>query len=394
MESFSLEPFPSDYVLKSIPLKFAGVDLTLKVSHALFSSHQIDEGTLLLLKTLAQKRVEFSGKALDLGCGTGPLALSLAKRYPGLAVEARDRSLLACSFTAENARVNRVNLGVKPALLGDLEAQRYDLVVANIPAKAGAPVLRWWWQRLRGLVAPQGLVAVVVVAPLAESILQYAQESGWTLAFQESTSRYAVYHFESSEASPSTSALEQTSENTLSAYQRGKVALSDGRSLTTVWGLSNFDNLDYSLQTQGRLLEKLNYRPDEKVLVWEPGQGHSLLMLGACQLTIAGTDLLALRASQNNIPCPSLPVADFALLKDQVSLQDVVILNWQSHPKVPWVSSVQKTLKTLLKAQGRVLLSGTSTDMARFLEQHRGFRLLDEARWRGFRSILLENQVL
>ena len=389
MEPFFLDPFPSNYVLKSLPLRFDGVDLTLKVSHALFSSHQIDEGTLLLLKTLAQKRVEFTGKALDCGCGTGPLALALAKRYVGLSVEARDRSVLACSFTAENARVNRVAVAVKPALLGDAEERSFDLVVANIPAKAGPPVLRWWWKRLFASVDPEGLVAVVVVAPLAEATLHDAQDAGWVLELQEKTPRYAVFHFRRP--------VGAAPQDDPSAYQRCQQTLTDGRRMTTFWGLPNFDSLDYPLQTQARVLENFTRQKSDRVLVWEPGQGHSALMLkeaawSESPLTVAGTDLLALRASQQNVPCPALLVADFALLSGHLPPQDLIVMNWQSTPRVPWISSVQKTLKTLLVPRGRVVLSGTSTDMARFLDQHRGFRLLDEARWRGFRSLVLENQ--
>ncbi|NNM54868.1 MAG: methyltransferase [Spirochaetales bacterium] len=389
MEPFFLDPFPSTYVLKSLPLRFDGVDLAVKVSHALFSSHQIDEGTLLLLKTLAQKRVEFTGKALDCGCGAGPLALALAKRYTGLSVEARDRSLLACSFTAENARVNHLTIDVKPALLGDAEEQSFDVVVANIPAKAGAPVLRWWWKRLLALVVPEGVVAVVVVAPLAEATLRDAQDAGWVLDLHERTLRYAVYHFRRPAGA--------TVQDDKSAYQRCQQTLTDGRSMTTVWGLPNFDSIDYPLQTQARVLENLAKLKVDRVLVWEPGQGHSALMLKRgdltkCDLTVAGTDLLALRATQQNVSCSSLPVADFALLSGHLLPQDLVVMNWQSHPRVPWISSVQQTLKTLLSPRGRVVISGTSTDMSRFLEQHRGFRLLDEARWRGFRSLVLENQ--
>ncbi len=389
MEPFFLDPFPSNYVLKSLPLRFDGVDLTLKVSHALFSAHQIDEGTLLLLKTLAQKRVELTGKALDCGCGTGPLALALAKRYSGLTVEARDRSALACSFTAENARANRVAIEVKPALLGDTEEHSFDLVVANIPAKAGPPVLRWWWRRLLASVVPEGLAAVVVVAPLAEATLHDAQDAGWVLDLQEKTLRYAVYHFRR----PAGAA----SQDDPSAYPRHQQTLTDGRRMTTFWGLPNFDSLDYPLQTQARVLENLTKLKVDRVLVWEPGQGHSAVMVKAsaltqCDLTVAGTDLLALRATQHNVSCQALLVADFALLNGHLPPQDLIIMNWQSHPRVPWISSVQQTLKTLVSPRGRVVLSGTSTDMARFLEQHRGFRLLDEAKWRGFRSLVLEKQ--
>ena len=81
--------FPEYAVLKTVPLKFSGVDLKLKTSHALFSSHHVDEGTMLLLKTLAQRGcVPTVGRVLDAGCGTGPLGLALKKFRPSLEVTA------------------------------------------------------------------------------------------------------------------------------------------------------------------------------------------------------------------------------------------------------------------------------------------------------------------
>ena len=82
---------------------------------------------------------------LDLGCGTGVLGLALAKHYAA-ELTARDRDALALAVTAHNAASNglacRTAGGVDTANLdGTREGGPFQLVVSNLPAKAGEPVL-------------------------------------------------------------------------------------------------------------------------------------------------------------------------------------------------------------------------------------------------------------
>ncbi len=94
-----MKSFPEFAVHKTVPLKFSGISLNLKTSHALFSSHHVDDGTMLLLKTLAQRQaIPLEGRVLDAGCGVGPLALAIKKFRPALRVAARDRLALAAAL--------------------------------------------------------------------------------------------------------------------------------------------------------------------------------------------------------------------------------------------------------------------------------------------------------
>ena len=82
---------------------------------------------------------------LDLGCGTGVLGLALAKHYAA-ELTARDRDALALTVTAHNAAGNGVTCTTRGGLdTGNLDGTRepgpFQLVVTNLPAKAGAPVL-------------------------------------------------------------------------------------------------------------------------------------------------------------------------------------------------------------------------------------------------------------
>lgn len=78
--------------------------------------------------------------ALDLGCGTGVLAIALARRVPKCAILATDIDPIAIDVTRQNACQNRVakqlELLVAPGISHSRLAHptRYDLIIANILA--------------------------------------------------------------------------------------------------------------------------------------------------------------------------------------------------------------------------------------------------------------------
>jgi release factor glutamine methyltransferase len=81
---------------------------------------------------------------LDVGTGTGAIALALAARLPGASVTAIDLSPDALALAAENAALNglaeRVEL-LEGDLLAPVEGRRFDLVASNPPyVAAGEPV--------------------------------------------------------------------------------------------------------------------------------------------------------------------------------------------------------------------------------------------------------------
>ena len=81
----------------------------------------------------------FSGRALDVGTGSGVIALTLAAAWPEARVEAVDLSPEALALARENAE----RLGLAERVLfheGDLLADiggEFELIVANLPYIAG-----------------------------------------------------------------------------------------------------------------------------------------------------------------------------------------------------------------------------------------------------------------
>jgi ribosomal protein L11 methyltransferase len=103
--------------------------------------HATTQGCLLALDVLACGALARDGqrprRILDLGCGTGILAIAAAKLWPGgLRIAARDIDADAVRMTQENARINGVRARIAARRShGDAGVGRgLDLVIANILA--------------------------------------------------------------------------------------------------------------------------------------------------------------------------------------------------------------------------------------------------------------------
>ena len=104
------------------------------VSHGgVFASGRLDAGTRLLISALGQAR---TGRAVDLGCGTGLVASWLARR--GDQVLAVDTSLAACASARDTAAANGLTVAVQRAdSLTGVAARSVDLVACNPPFHVG-----------------------------------------------------------------------------------------------------------------------------------------------------------------------------------------------------------------------------------------------------------------
>ena len=73
-------------------------------------------------------------KILDVGTGTGCIALMLKKLYPESRVDACDISLEALDLAKENSEINNLEINLfQSDLLSNVEEVDYDIIVANLP---------------------------------------------------------------------------------------------------------------------------------------------------------------------------------------------------------------------------------------------------------------------
>jgi len=175
----------SHYINKSVSLKFRGVVFSFDLSHGLFSSVGVDAGTQLLLKVFSRILDEdvaatrpLPRAVLDAGCGTGVIGICAAAAIKALAgeeglyVRCQDRDELARLVTSHNVAKNNISQGMLEActepLLAAAANEKWDLILTNIPAKAGNPVLEDFVRRSGFLLNPGGRVLMVAVNTLAD----------------------------------------------------------------------------------------------------------------------------------------------------------------------------------------------------------------------------------
>ena len=113
-----------------------GERLEFHSTWGLFSPRGLDEGSRLLLNHL---QVNADDDTLDLGCGYGPLGLTLARLAPQGTSVLVDKDFVAVEYSRKNARANGIeNVEIFLSNGFDQVGERsFDLIVSNLPAKTG-----------------------------------------------------------------------------------------------------------------------------------------------------------------------------------------------------------------------------------------------------------------
>lgn len=100
-----------------------------------FSRSYIDFGSETLIKSITFDHKPL--KALDLGCGYGPIGIILKSQFPNLTFTLADVNERAVALAKENAVVNGVDID---ALVSDgyqSITDQFDVVILNPPIRAG-----------------------------------------------------------------------------------------------------------------------------------------------------------------------------------------------------------------------------------------------------------------
>ena len=305
------------YLKKIVPFNYHRQSIQFRVSQDLFSSHQIDTGTRFLLRTLGDNECYAARRILDLGCGYGPIGLSLKMEDQGRTVHMVDRDALAVEFARQNARLNRVPDVKIYGSLGydDVSANDFDLITSNIPGKAGESAIAHFLYDAVHYVRAGGMVAIVVIAPLEPMVTGLLNVPGIHVLLREERRGYVVFHYQFSDR-PSDALT--PGERGLQVYERGTMTVPLGHtefSMQTARGLPEFDVLDHGTKLLLNRLAGMQGAAPGRALAFNPGQGHvpvALWKTFGSTTVLVDRDLLALDYSERNLVlngCPTDRIA-------------------------------------------------------------------------------------
>lgn len=175
----------------SVELVLPDVRVRLVADRHVFSGQRVDAGTKLLL--LEAPAPPPSGDVVDLGCGYGPIAVTLGLRAPGATVWAIDVNRRALALTAENAAAAGA-ANVRVATPDDVPA---DLVVAalysNPPIRIGKAALHALLEAWLDRLAPGAQAHLVVQRHLgADSLHRWLEDRGHAVSRRCSRAGYRV----------------------------------------------------------------------------------------------------------------------------------------------------------------------------------------------------------
>ncbi|AFJ48442.1 16S rRNA (guanine(1207)-N(2))-methyltransferase RsmC [Shimwellia blattae] len=108
--------------------------LTIKTLPGVFSRDGLDVGSQLLLSTLS---AHSKGKVLDVGCGTGVLAVSLASHSPKVRLTLSDVSAPALAASKATLAANGVEGDVVAGNVYSGVTGRFDMIMSNPPFHDG-----------------------------------------------------------------------------------------------------------------------------------------------------------------------------------------------------------------------------------------------------------------
>lgn len=124
------EPKYWDYTLRNKLFRF-------KTDNGVFSKKEVDFGSRLLIEVFELPNVE--GPVLDVGCGYGPIGLSIANNYPDRNVHMIDVNERAIELAKANAEQNAVqNVEIYESdTLKSVKEFNFAAILTNPPIRAG-----------------------------------------------------------------------------------------------------------------------------------------------------------------------------------------------------------------------------------------------------------------
>lgn len=158
--------------IHELRVKLLGENMTFLTDAGVFSKKMVDFGSQLLLECLEVNEGE---TVLDVGCGYGPLGLSLVKAY-GVQATMVDINNRALDLARQNAERNKVEATIFQSNIYEQVEGEFDHVISNPPIRAGKQVVHEIIEKSRDFLKDRGDLTIVIQkkqgAPSAKSKME------------------------------------------------------------------------------------------------------------------------------------------------------------------------------------------------------------------------------
>ena len=164
---------------------------SIETDRGVFSHGRLDAGTALLLRSRLPLPDE--GDVVDLGCGSGAIALTMARRSPATRVWAVDVNRRAIELCRDNARRNGI-ANVRAVHPDEVPPElRVEAIWSNPPIRIGKRALHELLARWLGRLAPSAVAHLVVQKHLgADSLHRWLDDAGYHVARLASKGGYRI----------------------------------------------------------------------------------------------------------------------------------------------------------------------------------------------------------
>ncbi|MCM3570057.1 class I SAM-dependent methyltransferase [Neobacillus mesonae] len=144
-----------DFSLRNHRLRF-------KTDNGVFSKREVDFGSRLLIESFISPTIE--GPILDVGCGYGPIGLSIAKDEQDRMIHMVDVNERAIQLAKENAGLNKIqNVEIYESdRLSSVNEMNFAAILTNPPIRAGKKTVHDIFEQSALHLVPNGELWIVI----------------------------------------------------------------------------------------------------------------------------------------------------------------------------------------------------------------------------------------
>ncbi len=173
--------FDLDPALESKPriVKYSinGIDFELESDLGVFSKDRLDYGSEVLIKSLLP--LDLGKDILDIGCGIGPIGLTIAYFQPSVNVVCSDvntRALALCKKNASKLDISKRVTCLQSDIYLEIEG-KFHSIVSNPPIRAGKKVTYEIYSGAKDHLCERGSLYIVIrKAQGAKSVKDFLEQ--------------------------------------------------------------------------------------------------------------------------------------------------------------------------------------------------------------------------